>query len=120
MNASREVLVVKERGRSWWDLPGGGMDHGENLKEAIARELSEEVSLSGEFIYEVLHVEEPAYLDDHGFWQMRLVMQVTPQSFSFQSGGDSDAVEWINPEVFQGSDRRIEQLITKYAQLATR
>ena len=33
------TLVVKENGRDWWDIPGGGIEHGETLKEALAREL---------------------------------------------------------------------------------
>ena len=31
-NDHGEVLVVKESGRDWWDIPGGGMDHGESIK----------------------------------------------------------------------------------------
>lgn len=42
-NSKDEVLVVKEAGRTWWDLPGGGMDHDEDIKSALAREMHEEV-----------------------------------------------------------------------------
>ena len=38
-NENDEILIVKESGRDWWDIPGGGMDHGESIKEALAREL---------------------------------------------------------------------------------
>ena len=38
-NEKNEILIVKESGRDWWDIPGGGMDHGESIKEALAREL---------------------------------------------------------------------------------
>lgn len=31
VNDNGEVLVVKETGRTWWDLLGGGMDHGETI-----------------------------------------------------------------------------------------
>jgi 8-oxo-dGTP pyrophosphatase MutT (NUDIX family) len=62
MNDQGEVLVVKEVGRTWWDLPGGGMDHGEDIKSALARELKEEVNLSSNFTYRVIDVEDPAYL----------------------------------------------------------
>lgn len=61
-NDEGEVLVVKEKGRDFWDLPGGGMDHGENLHAAIAREMAEEVSLVGDFEYKVIDVDEPKFL----------------------------------------------------------
>ena len=35
-NDAGEILFVKESGRDWWDLPGGGMDHGEDIETAIA------------------------------------------------------------------------------------
>lgn len=31
-NDAGEVLAVKEVGRDFWDLPGGGMDHGESIQ----------------------------------------------------------------------------------------
>ena len=27
-NENDEILIVKESGRDWWDIPGGGIDHG--------------------------------------------------------------------------------------------
>lgn len=42
-NAAGELLVVKEKGQTHWNLPGGGMDHGESYHEALARELQEEI-----------------------------------------------------------------------------
>ena len=43
------VLCVKEGGDNYWNLPGGGIDFGENLQEALSRELHEEVGFSGDF-----------------------------------------------------------------------
>ena len=49
-----QVLVVKETGRTWWDLPGGGMDHDESIKSALAREMHEEVGLTGVLVIKSL------------------------------------------------------------------
>jgi 8-oxo-dGTP diphosphatase len=118
-NDRGEVLVVKETDRDWWDLPGGGMDHHENIKSAIARELKEEVSLEGDFTYNVLAVEEPAYLQPHDFWQIRLIYEVVPKNISYSAGEDGDEISFMSPSVFKNADSATERKIYDYASIKT-
>jgi len=37
------ILLVKE-GSDFWDLPGGGLEHDENISSGLSREVSEELS----------------------------------------------------------------------------
>lgn len=117
-NEDGEVLVVKERDRDWWDLPGGGMDHGESIKEALARELNEEVLLQGDFSYRPILVEDPTYLHELNFYQTRIVYVVTPESLVFEVGEDGDELQFVDPSEFEFSDRSTERSIFKYAELA--
>lgn len=117
-NETGKVLVVKEAGRQTWDLPGGGMDHGEAIKSAIAREMKEEVNLTGDFTYTVIAVDEPAFLEAHNFWQVRLIFEVKPDDMSFSTGEDGDEVAFMNPDGFKDSEMDVERRIYRYYHLA--
>ncbi len=113
-----KVLVVKESGRTWWDLPGGGMDHDESIKDAIARELHEEVSLLGGFTYQVIAVEEPAFLEHANVWQIRMIFAVKPENMTFEAGEDGDDVAFIDSEKLKSSDSLVERKVYEYSKLA--
>ena len=47
INGGRVLLVRHEKdGRSYWLLPGGGVEEGEQLEEAVRREFAEECGLT--------------------------------------------------------------------------
>jgi 8-oxo-dGTP pyrophosphatase MutT (NUDIX family) len=116
-NDDGEILVVKETGRDWWDLPGGGMDHEESIKDAIARELKEEVNLSGDFTYKVISVDEPAFLDHANLWQVRLVFLVKPDVMQFSPGEDGDDLTFIKPNALRDSANGAERMVYQYSKL---
>jgi len=45
-----KTLLVKDNEDIGWSLPGGGVDHGEDTKTALIRELSEEIGVTAESI----------------------------------------------------------------------
>lgn len=113
-NDAGEILVVKENG-SAWSLPGGGMDHGEELHDALARELYEEVLITAPFTERFAGTEH-LYLERREVWLLWLVFELTIQTpFSYGVGQDADEVMFINPELLKDSDIRSEQLVYKFA-----
>ena len=112
-NENGEVLVVKENG-SQWSLPGGGMDHGESVHEALQRELYEEVLIDTPF-HETLVDSATMYLESKEAWLLWLVFNVTVEDMQFGVGQDADEVAFMDPNVFKDSVYRSEQLVYEFA-----
>lgn len=98
------VLVVKEKNNSNWNLPGGGMDYGEDEYQALKRELHEEVGYSGSFSCELLGIW-PHYLKSKEAWQMWVVFAVQPENYNFSVGEQSNEISFMNHDEFK--DERI-------------
>ena len=114
------VLVVKETGRDWWGLPGGGMDHGETITSALARELHEEVNVIGRFTWRIITADDPWPLRRIDAWQLCLIIEVVPEIFEFSAGEDGDEVAFMDPEAFKTSVKDVERCIYAYATEANR
>jgi|GEM_PF-931201 len=108
-NNKGEILVVKEKGSSW-SFPGGGLDHGETLHQALKRELYEEARITSDFTEKVVHTE-PIFILEKQTWLLWIVCEVTVHDLLFGVGEDADEVAFIDPASFKNSKRRSEQLV---------
>lgn len=108
------VLVVREKGRGSWDLPGGGIEHGEDIRAAIARELKEEINFTGHFSYAVLKIDDPAMLRTRDVWQIKIIFSVRLDSPVVSAGADADEVAFINAATLKDSPHLPEQAIYSY------
>ena len=114
LNDRGEILMVKERGRDWWGLPGGGMDHGETIEQTLARELREEVNLSGKFTYDIIGIDEAARLPSVAIMQVRLIFWVRPENMTFEPGDDGDEVKFFATEGFSIEGTRGAEKLKEY------
>ena len=114
-NENNDVLVVKEKG-SQWSLPGGGMDHGEDVHEALKRELYEEALIDSTF-RETLVDSATMYLEHKEMWLLWLVFKIEIDNLTYGVGEDADEVAFINPELLKDSPYVSEQLVYKFAKL---
>ena len=64
---TRHVLLVKRRDVPIWVLPGGGVDSGESLEDAVVREVLEETGLQTKVIKILSHYTPINKLSFHTF-----------------------------------------------------
>lgn len=113
-NDRGEILCVKENG-SDWELPGGGLDHGETIEQGLAREMDEEVA-SGDtpFTYQPVG-HDVMYMPHNEAWLLWALYRVTFDEMpKFSPGIDGDAVAWIDPRTFKDSEWMVQRLIYKW------
>ena len=96
-----EVLVIK-RGKppfeGHWSIPGGKLKPGENVKDAVAREVREETSLEIE-ILALLDVFDAPSGDESGRYAAQMVII-------------DYVAEWVSGEPVAGDDAREAEFVT--------
>ncbi len=103
------VLVVKEDDKCW-DLPGGGLDHGENIQDSLKRELFEEIGHNESFESHFVGIES-MFLPEKEAWLLWIVYEVTIRDFVPKVGSHTKEVVFKNPKDFENSQHQFEKLI---------
>jgi mutator protein MutT len=102
-NTKDEVLLVrrgKEPGKGSWGIPGGAVELGERMKDAVKRELMEETGVTVDPI-ELITIVDRVYPDDDGRVRFHYIIveylcqaaDVTPMA-----SDDVDRALWVSPE----------------------
>ena len=108
------ILVVKEDSPEW-DLPGGGIDHGESPRQAMARELTEEIGYEGDFTMEYVDMI-PMYVQRMDACVMFTAYNVALlDEYTPVPGVASSEVAYLDPKEFEGMQGRNGKLIYKFA-----
>jgi 8-oxo-dGTP pyrophosphatase MutT (NUDIX family) len=81
IDGQRRVFLIQHSYISGWHLPGGGVESGETIKTALARELMEEgnIKLTGEpVLHGVFHNRRVSRRDHVAFFVVRDFVQDSP------------------------------------------
>ena len=101
-DAGRVLLVErgKEPLKGWWSLPGGAVETGERLSDAIKREVMEETNLSVDPL-EVVEIFERLMYDAADCIEYHYVLidyLCKVQGGELRAGDDSSKVAWVAKE----------------------
>ena len=109
--SNNSVLLAKQSYQDYWSLPGGGVEFGESVFEAAARELSEETGITipaKEFQMNSVHFSHREHKSDH---VLVLYVQVTKMEEPSIGSELSDAkwfdLENLPADVSPATQRRI-------------
>ena len=98
-----------------WELPGGKIDYGEDLTEALIREVSEEVGI-------VIRVGRPFktwHFIKEPFWVTGITFECDYISGDIVLSPEHDAHSWIKPEEYKNYplSTSMEEQINAYLEL---
>lgn len=92
-----KILLVKEKDLNLWEMPGGGIEKGETLEEALKREVHEETG------YEVLSILENLGSEHQYFYaENKDVYYDSTVNFFKIEVGDYQDIKSINRKETQG------------------
>jgi len=121
LNSRHEVLIAlrprdKHQG-GLWEFPGGKVEAGETVQQALARELLEEINLT------VLESSRLLVVDhDYGDKQVKLEAWLVTQHSGIAQGREGQAITWVHINnlkayVFPEANAPILQALQEYNSL---
>lgn len=99
-NVNGEILVIRERGGTTYKLPGGHVELGENVEEAIIREVLEETGVATHFQGVLALASTHPYR--FGKSNIYMVCRLKPLSthIAIEDTVEIEDAQWIMPEDF--------------------
>lgn len=99
LNDSRDKFLITKEASGEWEIPGGGLDHGAQVKEELKRELMEETGLRASWIN-----DHPSYFTISamrrfaGAWAANILYETTLEHLDFIPSDECIAIDWINQD----------------------
>jgi 8-oxo-dGTP diphosphatase len=106
------ILAVWDK-EGFWNVPGGGIDHGDTTRSGLARELDEELGYSDDFTME--YIDTLTYYSSRlEYYCMHIFFDVKLADYKGTIGIDTTKAEFIDPSQFKDASNVAHQFIYKY------
>ncbi len=96
-DGERRLLLAQEPD-GFWELPGGGWEHGETLEACVRRELREE--LGGELRSLDVATLHPCTGPGRGYRRLKLVLRAELADGALAPGEEIEALRWVTRAEF--------------------
>lgn len=96
-------LLVLTTANGHCELPGGGWEHDESYEQCLTREIQEELGVGVSGISPVRFIYRGRN-DKKGFMTLRIVTEVTLQSYEFDYGDDMRSAQFVGKKPFASMD----------------
>jgi 8-oxo-dGTP diphosphatase len=98
LNETKDKFLVCGQEDGTWQLPGGGLEWGENSRDALAREIHEEMGLLTTYV-----ASRPSYfmtdqIVDKKIWVANVIYEVRVEHLNFISSFECIAVKFVDKE----------------------
>jgi ADP-ribose pyrophosphatase YjhB (NUDIX family) len=107
------ILVIKEN-QDTWSLPGGGLDHGEDVVNGVKRELKEELGIDDAKINDIICVKTLNLVDKKA-WLMWIVYDVELKNTNFNLGEGVTEARFIDLGLLESSKNIFEKMVLEVA-----
>ena len=108
----RVLVIATDRGG--WQLPGGGMDHGEEPVQALRRELLEELGAEADTIEERPYAAvtfQATHGSRTGQWRIWVVYKVEMDIDKIILGDDVDAIDWAMVKLSELGESEVHPIV---------
>ncbi len=98
LNELKDKFLVALRDSGKWELPGGGLEWGENPQDAIKREILEEMCLEVTSVKDTPSYFLTANADTKDFFYANILYETTVKDLNFTLSNECTKIMFVSPK----------------------